>query len=145
MPDVFSKQKRSEVMSRVRAKGNTSTEQRFLALLRESRITGWRRHYKIEGTPDFAFPKLKIAVFLDGAFWHGHPSSPLPKKNRCFWEEKIGKNKERDERVNRALKKRGWTVIRIWDFDLRKRPNVALGRVKRMITVKKKRLETQTA
>lgn len=124
-------------MSRVKSKGNRSTEILFLSLLKQAQITGWRRHYDIIGKPDFAFPKLKIAVFVDGAFWHGHPSSPLPGSNREFWKVKIEQNRKRDEMVNQALKKKGWWIARVWDFELKKSPFVALGRVKRLISLRK--------
>ena len=73
MPDVFTKEKRSEVMSLIRGKGNKETENALLALLRQNKITGWRRHLPLPGKPDFAFQKQKVAVFVDGCFWHGCP------------------------------------------------------------------------
>ena len=73
MPDVFTKAKRSEVMSRIRGRGNKDTELALAKLLRRHRITGWRRNQPVFGKPDFVFPKLKLAVFVDGCFWHGCP------------------------------------------------------------------------
>lgn len=118
--DVFSKQKRSEVMSRIRGKGNKDTEVALAKLFRAYHITGWRRHYAIEGKPDFAFPKHKLAVFVDGCFWHGCPKhATQPKGNASFWATKLAANKERDRKVNRALRAKGWKVLRIWEHDLR--------------------------
>ncbi|SDU31867.1 very short patch repair endonuclease [Desulfobacula phenolica] len=135
--DLFSPQKRSEIMSRIKSKGNASTEIKFETLLNKFNITGWEKHLAIIGKPDFVFPSLKIAIFIDGAFWHGYKSSKLPEKNRIFWEKKINSNKKRDLKVTNSLRKQGWSVIRIWDFELRKKneKNI-IKRIKRMITIK---------
>src|ERR1700738_175696 len=68
--DIYSEAKRSEIMSRVRGRANRATEGAFAKVLREYRITGWRRHLPLPGRPDFAFPAQRIAVFVDGCFWH---------------------------------------------------------------------------
>ena len=73
MADVHTPEKRSFNMSRVRCRGNKTTELVFVAILKSERITGWRRRYRIFGRPDFVFPKERIAVFVDGCFWHGCP------------------------------------------------------------------------
>jgi DNA mismatch endonuclease (patch repair protein) len=97
-----------------------------MRLLRRSRIRGWRRGSKLFGKPDFVFYKRKIAVFIDGDFWHGNPKRyRLPKTNRLYWGKKIGSNKVRDRLVNRTLRKDGWTVIRFWESDLRDEQAVA--------------------
>jgi DNA mismatch endonuclease (patch repair protein) len=117
--DVFTKAKRSEVMSKIRGKGNKATEVALAKLFRASGITGWRRHYPITGKPDFAFPKLKFAVFVDGCFWHGCPKhGTRPKGNSAFWSAKLDANKARDRKVNRELLAMGWRVLRIWEHDL---------------------------
>jgi DNA mismatch endonuclease (patch repair protein) len=117
--DVFSKSKRSAIMSRVRGKGNKLTEVALVKLFRANRITGWRRHYPIVGKPDFAFPKLKLAVFADGCFWHSCPKhATRPKGNSAFWSAKLDANKARDRKVNRELRAKGWRVLRIWEHDL---------------------------
>lgn len=72
MADVFDKEKRSSIMQCVRSKGNKSTEIKLIQVFAENGITGWRRNYQVKGHPDFVFPKRKIAVFVDGCFWHGH-------------------------------------------------------------------------
>lgn len=131
MADVFTKEKRSEVMSRIRGKGNKDTEVALAKLFRLNGITGWRRHYKIEGRPDFAFPKQKIAVFVDGCFWHSCPKhGTKPKGNMEFWATKLMVNKARDLKVNKLLRSKGWRVIRIWEHDLR--PSQALKVLKRI-------------
>jgi len=76
---------------------------------------------------DFIFPKLRVALFVDGCFWHGCPKhATQPKTNAKFWRDKIATNKARDRRVNSALRKRGWTVLRIWEHELtgRNRPRL---------------------
>lgn len=121
MQDVFTKAKRSEVMSRIRGKGNKDTEVALAKLFRAIGITGWRRHYPITGRPDFAFPKQKLAVFVDGCFWHGCPKHGVqPKGNNVFWSTKLAANKARDRKVNRELRTKGWRVLRIWEHDLTK-------------------------
>jgi DNA mismatch endonuclease (patch repair protein) len=113
---------RSRQMALVRNKGNKSTEQRMLKLLRMHRITGWRRHLALPGRPDFAFPAPhKVAVFIDGCFWHRCPSCKrrLPRNNASFWDEKIKGNVRRDRRVDRELRANGWIVLRIWEHTLK--------------------------
>jgi DNA mismatch endonuclease (patch repair protein) len=120
MPDVFSKQKRSEVMSRIRGRGNKDTELALAKLFRAHRITGWRRNQPVFGKPDFVFPKLKLAVFVDGCFWHGCPKhATKPKNNRAFWQRKFSANKKRDALVTRTLRRNGWRVLRVWEHTLR--------------------------
>lgn len=118
--DVFSKDKRSEVMSKIRGKGNRSTERRMAAMLRASRISGWQMHRKdIPGTPDFYFPELHLALFIDGCFWHRCPKcSKLPTQNGAFWTDKLMKNVRRDSRIRRALNRAGVSVCRLWEHDL---------------------------
>jgi len=128
MPDVFTKAKRSEVMSRIRSRGNRDTELRLIALMREHGITGWRRNAPIFGKPDFIFRAAKLAVFVDGCFWHGCPKhGTMPAGNRAFWKAKLSGNVERDWQVTRRLRQAGWKVLRIWEHDLAARhwPRVA--------------------
>jgi DNA mismatch endonuclease (patch repair protein) len=154
MTDVFSKAKRSEVMSRIRSRGNRDTELALAGLLRANGIKGWRRHLEIRGRamlprgpriraarqhrpannkrtarwsvpafrvrPDFVFRQVRLALFVDGCFWHGCPRhATRPKNNRAFWKKKLAGNKMRDQVVNRTLRRSGWRVIRIWECDLR--------------------------
>jgi len=120
-------------MALVKGKGNKSTELKFRSLLRLAGITGWRRHYPILGKPDFAFPKHKVAVFLDGDFWHGRRIERLPKSNVEFWKKKIEVNKKRDRRVTRRLTKEGWRVVRIWESDLNKKTIPGLRRLEKLL------------
>ena len=149
MPDVFTKAKRSEVMSRIRSRGNKATELALAKLLRRHGVTGWRRQVQVRiaergtrkpaavraagnsfRTPhsafrvlavrvDFVFRPARLALFVDGCFWHGCPKhATQPKNNRVFWRRKFARNQERDELVNRTLRKSGWRVLRIWECAL---------------------------
>lgn len=131
--DVFSPAKRSEVMSRVKSRGNAATELVVLRLLRLRGITGWRRHMCLPGTPDFAFPRERVAVFVDGCYWHGCPRCKrFPKANSEFWTAKFAANQARDRRTNRALRGRGWSVVRIWQCRL-KQPEAFISRLLRAL------------
>lgn len=126
MADVFSRKKRSEIMSLVKGQGNRATEGKLLALLRQNRISGWRRNFRLLGRPDFAFPLDKALIFVDGCFWHECPlHGQIPASNREFWEKKLTKNKARDRLVNRTLKSKGWRVLRIWQHELKSPERVA--------------------
>jgi DNA mismatch endonuclease, patch repair protein len=134
MPDVFNKEKRSEVMAAIRSKGNKDTELRLVALFRASRITGWRRAQRLPGKPDFVFRRQRLAVFVDGCFWHGCPKhGRQPGSNAGYWLTKLARNRERDRDVCRALRKLGWTVIRLWEHDLAA-PARVTGRIHRALT-----------
>ncbi len=135
MADVFSKRKRSEVMSRIRSRGNERTELRMIALFRAAKITGWRRHLPLPGRPDFAFRAEKVAVFVDGCFWHGCPRHyRAPCSAKAFWRNKVETNRARDRRVSRELRRAGWSVLRIWECALsRKRVAATLARIVRAL------------
>ena len=125
---------RSELMSRVRSTKNQTTEAKLAQLLRRSGLTGWRRHQPLPGRPDFVWRKMKVAVFVDGCFWHGHNCRNLvPKTNAQAWRDKIAKTQARDRRANRILRQRGWKVIRIWECWLTKAPNRCLLRIQRKL------------
>jgi DNA mismatch endonuclease (patch repair protein) len=119
MADWLTPAQRTRNMSSIRSKGNATTEVAFLAILRESKVTGWRRHPNLPGKPDFVFKKNKVAVFLDGCFWHGCPRCyRLPDDNRTYWKSKVTKNRLRDRRRNRELRSLGWRVLRFWEHSL---------------------------
>lgn len=134
-------------MRAVRGSGNISTELRFVSLLRRNKIGGWRRGSLILGRPDFVFVREKLAVFIDGDFWHGHPSRlRLPNTNVSYWRKKIHNNIKRDRRVDRQLRKSGWTVLRVWESSL-VNDGVVISRVRSALrrASKKAALHTQTA
>jgi DNA mismatch endonuclease (patch repair protein) len=119
--DVFTKKKRSEVMSKIKGKNNKETELEFAKILRKSKRRGWLRGQNIYGKPDFVFKKERIAIFIDGCFWHKCPIHfKMPKSNNEFWNTKINANVKRDKKVNTILKKEGWIVLRFWEHELKK-------------------------
>lgn len=126
MADVFTKEKRSDVMSRIKGKGNRDTELAMIQIFRKHHISGWRRNQDVLGKPDFVFPKRKVALFVDGCFWHMCPKHfNMPKNNRAFWEKKLKGNRDRDKFVTRNLRRDGWKVIRIWEHELSEPGRVA--------------------
>lgn len=137
MTDVFSKQKRSSIMSKNRGTGNRSTEWRLRARLVAARISGWRVNAKdVYGKPDFAFDAEKIAVFVDGCFWHGCAKHrTIPATNHEFWLKKIEGNQRRDRAVSRKLRKDGWQVLRFWEHQLRQEPRRCLERIRSKLLV----------
>jgi DNA mismatch endonuclease (patch repair protein) len=135
MTDIWTKKKRSEVMSLVRGRGNKCTELVLARLFRRNKIKGWRRQAPLPGKPDFIFRKQRLAVFVDGCFWHGCPKhGRQPKSNCAFWRSKFAANKKRDRFVNQTLRRAGWFVMRIWEHELASR------RTARIIRRIKKRL-----
>src|SRR5258705_9037419 len=99
-------------MGAVRSRGNRETEVKMVSLLRSAGLTGWRRHQRIKGNPDFVFRRERIALFVDGCFWHGCGAHcRMPSSNRSYWQSKILRNALRDRETNRALKAAGWRVI----------------------------------
>ena len=131
--DTFSPKKRSWIMAQVKSSGNRSTEALLITVLREKAITGWRRRYPLAGKPDFVFPKARVAVFVDGCFWHGHPTKcRVPKTHREYWEQKIDRNVARDRLVTRRLREKGWKVVRIWE-DVVQKPTT-IRRLRKALT-----------
>jgi DNA mismatch endonuclease (patch repair protein) len=136
MADRVTKEKRSEMMASVRSKGNKTTEGRIVDLFRKNKIVGWRRHNKkLPGTPDFSFQKEKVAIYVDGCFWHGCDKCYVaPKSNEEFWKKKIETNMKRD-RANRLLVRRmGWKHVRIWEHEIRKNPERIMIKVRKSLT-----------
>lgn len=121
MADVFPSEKRSDIMRQVKSTRNKSTEMRLIAIFKEKGIKGWRRNYPIVGKPDFVFLTLKTSIFVDGCFWHGHDCrNTRPKANADFWDKKRARNQQRDLHVTEQLLAKGWTVIRLWECELKK-------------------------
>jgi len=134
--DTVSKNDRSRIMACVKSSGNKSTEQKFVSILKNARITGWRRKYTAYGNPDFVFPSKQVAVFVDGCFWHYCPKHcRIPSTNVEYWVKKISQNAKRDLQVTIGLKKRGWIVIRFWEHELKGGKDFIqkIGRLKRIV------------
>lgn len=114
-------------MQRVKSNGNKSTELKLISVFEEYHITGWRRNYPVRGRPDFVFLNRRIAVFVDGCFWHGHDCrNTKPADNKEYWDKKRERNVRRDREVTSTFESRGWTVIRIWECELKKKNIEAL-------------------
>jgi DNA mismatch endonuclease (patch repair protein) len=140
MADMFSPKRRSAIMARIRSTGNETTELRFVSLLKRHKICGWRRRSKVFGRPDFVFCRCKVAVFIDGDFWHGNPKKyRLPKSNCGYWEKKIARNQARDGIVNRRLRKLGWKVARFWESDL-KRERLVVTKLSRLVQLLERKI-----
>lgn len=105
-------------MSRIRAK-DTKPELALRRALWAAGVRGWRLHPKtVPGKPDLAFIRWKVAVFVDGRFWHGHPDYFTFGKSGEYWDKKIARTQERDQVANEALAAAGWRVLRFWDFEV---------------------------
>jgi DNA mismatch endonuclease (patch repair protein) len=129
--DHVSKEIRSKIMAAIHSRGNTTTELPLAKLLSAAHVRGYRKHWPVAGKPDFAWPRRKVAVFVDGCFWHGCSCKYLPRTNTAFWRNKIEANKRRDRRVTRSLRRDGWTVIRVKECAVRK--DSTLKRIARVV------------
>ena len=120
MADTFTKTERSEIMRKVKSNRNKSTELKLIQFFKENAIKGWRRNFKLFGKPDFVFPKQRLAIFLDGCFWHGHNCrNTKPKDNAEYWQTKIARNQQRDKNLTETLTNKNWKVVRIWECELK--------------------------
>jgi len=126
--DKISKEVRSHNMSKIKSK-NTKPEILLRKLLWANGLR-YRIHYKLSGSPDIVFVSNRLAVFVDGCFWHKCPKCYVePKSNTAFWKEKARKNRERDKRNERALKKSGWGVLRVWEHEIKKNPSKTVQKI----------------
>ena len=122
MSDVFTSEKRSEIMRQVRSNKNKSTELRLINIFKKNKIIGWRRNYKVKGHPDFIFLKQRIAIFVDGCFWHGHDCrNTSPASNQDYWQKKRAKNIAHYIEITALFESRGWKVLRIWECELKQK------------------------
>jgi DNA mismatch endonuclease (patch repair protein) len=123
MTDTLSPQDRKKTMRAVKGKG-TSLERKLWAMLAGMGVGGWRKNVgDMLGKPDVVFDAERVVIFVDGCFWHGcpHCSRPMPVKNADYWRNKIARNVARDGRFNQELADMGWTVVRVWEHELKKR------------------------
>src|SRR6186997_524541 len=131
--DFLSKETRSRVMARIRSR-NTGPELALRRGLHAAGVRGWRCHAKqLPGKPDLAFTRWKLAVFVDGCFWHGHPDFFTPGKSGAYWDAKIERTKERDRIANEALEADGWMVLRFWDFEVEDGLDTCIARVRKAL------------
>jgi DNA mismatch endonuclease, patch repair protein len=138
--DNLSKENRKKNMSHIRSKGNITTERRLRSSFAGAGISGYKMNLdSLPGKPDFAFPQYKVAVFVDGCFWHGCPNCYIrPRSSIRYWDEKLKRNKNRDDKVNHELKEAGWVFVRIWEHTL-KQPQIARMLVIAAINKQKKK------
>lgn len=130
---------RSRIMAAVRRK-DTAPELTLRRHLREANITCRRSHAKLPGSPDLVFPSERLAVFVDGCFWHGcRKHRTIPRSNAPYWTEKIERNRARDRRVDRQLHTLGWTTLRIWEHAVDASPCSCVARVARALARANKR------
>lgn len=130
MPDKFSSETRSAIMSRIKSK-NTSLETNFRKLLWENGLGRYRIHYHLPGKPDIVYVSKKVVIFLDGDFWHGYNWKKLGKiPPKAYWQEKIQKNINRAQKYNRALKKDGWKVLRFWEHEIKRDSQKCIKKIK---------------
>ena len=129
MTDVLTPKQRSYNMSQIRGK-NTWPEVKLRKLLWSEGVRGYRIHYNLPGKPDIVFIKKKIAIFIDGCFWHKCPICfQEPETRKEFWMKKIQSNIERDRKVDEQLKNDGWTIIRIWEHEIKKEPENTVKKI----------------
>ena len=128
--DMQRAEETSRRMAAVRHTG-TSPEMLLRRALRGAGITGYRVNLTtLPGAPDIAFTRWRVAVFVDGAFWHGHPRKFPEHKMSRYWREKIARNRARDRRTSQQLKELGWQVLRFWDFEVEADPAKPAERVR---------------
>jgi len=127
--DVFTRKKRSEIMSKIRSK-NTKAELLVFRELRKRKINFQKHYKKVAGSPDIALPRKKLAIFIDGSFWHGYKfkkrKEKLPKK---YWVNKIETNMKRDVRDRKILRKKGWKVLKVWEHEVIKSQQKIIGKI----------------
>ena len=131
MTDLLSREKRSWNMSRIRSR-NTKPELLAVRELKKKKLK-FKVHYGIPGRPDIAFPQEKVAVFINGEFWHGRDFGKWKSKLSKFWLDKIGENIRRDRKNMRILRKDGWHVLNIWDKKVTRNPEKAVMRIVRFV------------
>ncbi len=133
MADIFSKETRSRVMSKIRSK-NTKGELLLKEYLKGNYL---RFHPSIYGNPDFGDKKRKIAVFVDGCFWHKCKKCFIaPKSNKKYWLPKLERNVKRDKKVNLELKKQNWKVIRFWEHQIINNPEKSAAKINMLLKEK---------
>lgn len=129
MADTRTPEQRHRIMAAVRRR-DTKPELALRRALWAAGVRGWRCDYsRAAGRPDLAWPGRRVAVFVDGAFWHGHASRHRPGRSGRYWDEKIARNVERDRQVDAALAADGWTVVRVWDFEVSREMPAVLARI----------------
>lgn len=127
---------RSQLMGRISSKGNKTTELRLRLALVRAGIAGWQMHPSLVGCPDFYFHKARLAIFVDGCFWHGcKRCGHVPKTRREYWEMKFRRNNRRARIVARQLRLDGIKVVRFWEHDVKQRAHMVVSRITRLLNL----------
>lgn len=131
--DNLTKEQRRKNMQRIRSE-DTLPERKIMQELRRRKIY-FAQHVKgITGKPDIVFRRKRVVVFVDSDFWHGHPKRfIMPVTNYDYWSAKIVRNKKRDKEVNSTLRSQGWTVLRIWEYDIKHKFEKSFGKILKAI------------
>jgi DNA mismatch endonuclease (patch repair protein) len=134
MPDLYSVATRSYVMSRIRGR-NTKPEVLLRQALWVAGLRGYRTHGALPGRPDIVLTRVRLAVFVDGCFWHSCPKCriPAPTSRTAYWQPKLRRNKVRDQRVTRELRRLGWTPLRLWEHEVQRDSARSAARVVRAV------------
>jgi DNA mismatch endonuclease, patch repair protein len=134
VPDTYDAAVRSRVMRQVKSQ-DTMPEVLLRKALRAQGIVGYRLHRKdIAGNPDLVFTRWRVAVFVDGGWWHGHPNKWWKGRSGDYWDAKIQRNIDRDRRIDATLAEQGWAVVRLWDFEVAKTPEAAVEKIRSALT-----------
>jgi DNA mismatch endonuclease (patch repair protein) len=136
MTDIYSPEKRSKVMAKIRGR-DTAIERHLRSALHRFGLRFRKNVSTLPGRPDIAFPQYRTAVFVHGCFWHRHPGcqrASVPNSNRAFWKAKFLANVKRDKIVATALRKIGWHVIVVWECEIRKNAGKSAERIRRHLT-----------
>lgn len=131
--DNLTKKQRRKNMQNIRSKG-TKPERILASALRARKIYFGRNLKSIIGKPDFVIRKRRIVIFVDSDFWHCHPKRfIMPKTNKSYWLAKIARNKRRDQDVNKRLRKDGWKIVRLWDYDIKNDIHKCMNKIVRAV------------
>lgn len=132
MPDIFDKKTRSKIMSSIKSK-NTKIELLLRKALWKEGLR-YRLHYNINGSPDIVFVSRRVAIFVDGDFWHGYKWKELkPKLKNEFWVKKIKRNMQRDVEVDSILIKNGWRVLRVWEHEISEHLAMCVAKIRELL------------
>lgn len=127
--DTVTKQRRSEIMSRIKSKGS-KIEKSLMRDLGKAKFRYKKHVSNLPGKPDIAFVDKKVVVFVDSCFWHGcRWHGTMPTSNKNFWIKKISSNKARDKKTNLEYKKMGWKVIRLWEHTLKNKSGESISQI----------------
>ena len=145
--DWLTPEQRSRNMASIRSRGNKSTEKAIRFRMIQAGVRNWRLcKDDIPGRPDFVFEAERLVVFLDGCYWHGCPKCyRAPTSNTDYWSEKFKRNKARDRKVGKTLRRQGWRVVRFWEHEIEANPCKVVERIRELIVSQRSALLSATA